>query len=105
MLTRRDAGKVVVAAVASTALLGTGVQSAAAIESKVIKIGINLPLTDADAQHANRIKFGALLGILQANGTGVVPSYKFAPWVVNGATSTAGPYDPAQAATSPQVRR
>lgn len=100
MLTRRAAGKLIVGAAASSTLLGAGFGSAWAAEEKVIKIGINLPLTGADAQGANRIKFGALLAIKQANESNAVPGYKFVPWVLNGATSTAGQYDPAQAATN-----
>lgn len=100
MLTRRQAGKLLAGAAASTTLLGTGVGRALAAEEKVVKIGINLPLTGADAQSANRIKWGALLGIKEANDSHAVPGYKFVPWVLNGATSTAGQYDPAQAATN-----
>lgn len=96
MLTRREAGKLVAGAAAP--LLGIGTARAAA--EKVVKIGINLPLTGADAQSANRIKWGALLAVMHANETQAVPGYKFEPFVLNGATSTAGQYDPAQAATN-----
>lgn len=100
MLTRRNAGKLIAGAAASTTLLGVGFGSARAAGEKEIKIGINLPLTGADAQGANRIKWGALLAIKQANDGNMIPGYKLVPWVLNGATSTAGQYDPAQAATN-----
>ncbi|MGH7067789.1 MAG: branched-chain amino acid ABC transporter substrate-binding protein [Acetobacteraceae bacterium] len=100
MLTRRATGRMIAGAAASTTLLGAGLGSARAAGEKEIKIGINLPLTGADAEGANRIKYGALLAIKQANDSNAVPGYKFVPWVLNGATSTAGQYDPAQAATN-----
>ncbi len=100
MLTRRNAGKLVAGAAASTTLLGVGFGSARAAGEKEIKIGINLPLTGADAEGANRIKYGALLAIQQANDSNAIPGYRLVPWVLNDATSTAGQYDPAQAATN-----
>lgn len=100
MLTRRATGKLMTGAAASTAFLAVGIRSAGAAGEKEIKIGINLPLTGADAEGANRIKYGALLGIMQANELNLAPGYKFVPWVLNAATSTAGQYDPAQAATN-----
>ncbi|MGH7226174.1 MAG: branched-chain amino acid ABC transporter substrate-binding protein, partial [Gemmataceae bacterium] len=45
-------------------------------------------------------KNGALLAIIEANESHLVPGYKFVPWVLNSATSTAGQYDPVQAATN-----
>ncbi|MGH7081753.1 MAG: branched-chain amino acid ABC transporter substrate-binding protein [Acetobacteraceae bacterium] len=100
MLTRRDAGKLMVGAATSTALFGMRARSAAAAGATEIKIGITLPLTGADAQGADRIKYGALLGIIEANQQHIAPGYKFVPWVLNAATSTAGQYDPAEAATN-----
>ncbi|MGH7191277.1 MAG: hypothetical protein ACREF0_19065, partial [Acetobacteraceae bacterium] len=100
MPTRRDAGKLIVGAATSTVLFGMRAHSAAAAGAREIKIGINLPLTGADAQGADRIKYGALLGIIEANEQHIAPGYKFVPWVLNAATSTAGQYDPAQAATN-----
>ncbi|MGH7160398.1 MAG: branched-chain amino acid ABC transporter substrate-binding protein [Acetobacteraceae bacterium] len=100
MLTRREAGKLIAGVAASTTVLGAGLGSARAAAEKEIKVGINLPLTGADAEGANRIKYGALLALKQANDSNAVPGYKFVPWVLNGATSTAGQYDPSQAATN-----
>jgi len=100
MLTRRNAGKLIAGAAASTTLLGAGLGSARAAGEKEIKIGITLPLTGADAEGANRIKYGALLAIQQANDSNAIPGYKLVPVILNNATSTAGQYDPAQAATN-----
>ncbi|HWA80636.1 MAG TPA: branched-chain amino acid ABC transporter substrate-binding protein [Acetobacteraceae bacterium] len=99
MLTRRSAGKLIAGAAASTTLIGAGFRPALAAD-KVIKIGIDLPLTGADAQSAARIKYGALLAIQQANDAGTLKGYKLVPVVLNDATATAGQYDPAQAATN-----
>jgi branched-chain amino acid transport system substrate-binding protein len=99
MLTRRAAGKLIAGAAASTTLVGAGLRPAWAAD-KVIKIGITLPLTGADAEGANRIKYGALLAIDQANAAGELKGYTLVPVILNNATTTAGQYDPAQAATN-----
>lgn len=99
MLTRRDAGKLIAGAAASGTLVGTGVRAAWAGD-KVIKIGIDLPLTGGAAEGADRIKYGALLAIDQANVSGAVKGYRLVPVILNNATTTAGQYDPAQAAVN-----
>jgi branched-chain amino acid transport system substrate-binding protein len=67
---------------------------------KTITIGINLPLTGADAHDAELIKDGALLAIDEANAQGGVAGYKINVIVLDDGTATAGQYDPAQAATN-----
>ena len=67
---------------------------------KTITIGINLPLTGADAHDAELIKDGALLAIEEANAQGGVAGYKINVIVLDDGTATAGQYDPAQAATN-----
>jgi len=99
MLTRRAAGKLIAGAAASGALVGNSTRAAWAAD-KVIKIGITLPLTGAAADGANLIKYGALLAIEQANASGAVKGYRLVPVILNNATTTAGQYDPAQAATN-----
>ncbi len=99
MLTRRGASRLVAGAAASATLLGAGFRAARAA-GKVIKIGIDLPLTGAEADNAIRIKDAALLAIQQANDAGTIKGYTLVPVVLNDATSTAGEYDPAQAATN-----
>ena len=67
---------------------------------KTITIGINLPLTGADAHDAELIKDGALLALDEANAKGGVAGYKIETVVLDSGTATAGQYDPAQAARS-----
>src|SRR5712692_663462 len=67
---------------------------------KSITIGINLPLTGADAHDAELIKDGAMLALDEANEKGGVAGYKINVIVLDDGTATAGQYDPAQAATN-----
>ncbi len=67
---------------------------------KSITIGINLPLTGADAHDAELIKDGAMLALDEANAQGGVAGYKINVIVLDDGTATAGQYDPAQAATN-----
>src|SRR5437867_4458583 len=69
-------------------------------DEKLVTIGIELPLTGADADSATRIKNGAIMAIEDANGKGGAGGYKLAVSVLDSGTSTAGQYDPAQAATN-----
>src|SRR5215471_7947324 len=96
-LTRRafNAGTVAVAAMAAA-----GGRIAASADQKVIKIGMTLPLTGADAEDANLIKNGAMIAIDEANAAGGVAGYKIVPVVYDDGTATAGQYDPAQSATN-----
>ncbi len=86
----------------TTALVGAlamHVHSAAAAD-KTVRIGINLPLTGADAHDAELIKDGAMLAIDEANAQGGVAGYKIEVLLLDDGTATAGQYDPAQAATN-----
>jgi branched-chain amino acid transport system substrate-binding protein len=67
---------------------------------KTITIGINLPLTGADAHDAELIKDGATMAIDDAMAKGTVGGYKIDVMVLDDGTATAGQYDPAQAATN-----
>jgi branched-chain amino acid transport system substrate-binding protein len=67
---------------------------------KSVTIGINLPLTGADAHDAELIKDGAMLAIDDANAKGGPAGYKINVLVLDDGTATAGQYDPAQAATN-----
>jgi branched-chain amino acid transport system substrate-binding protein len=80
--------------------MAVGLSSRALASQKTIVIGINLPITGADAAGAKRILNGALLAISQANDSGEISGYKLQPLILNDATVTAGQYDPAQAATN-----
>jgi branched-chain amino acid transport system substrate-binding protein len=95
--TRRtlNAGAVAVAAIAAV-----GGCAAALADQKVVKIGITLPFTGADAEDANLIKNGAMIAIDEANAAGGVAGYKVVAVVYDDGTATAGQYDPAQSATN-----
>jgi branched-chain amino acid transport system substrate-binding protein len=71
-----------------------------AAPTKTLIIGIDLPLTGADAEDAALIRDGALMAINDQNAKGGVAGYKLQVLVLNDATATAGQYDPAQAATN-----
>jgi branched-chain amino acid transport system substrate-binding protein len=84
--------------VVTLSLLGKSPSSFA--QAKTLYIGINLPLTGADAEDAELIKDGAMMAIDDQNAKGGVAGYKLEAVVLNDATATAGQYDPAQAATN-----
>jgi branched-chain amino acid transport system substrate-binding protein len=87
-----------VAGLATLAGFATASRTGAA--DKVVKVGITLPLTGADAEGAILIKSGALLAIEEANAKGGVAGYKIEVVIYDSGTATAGQYDPAQAATN-----
>lgn len=85
------------------ATAGTAVwlaRTALAAEDKVLKIGIDLSFTGADAEAAARIGNGATFALEEANKAHAVPGYTFQLVKFDDATPTAGQYDPAQAATN-----
>jgi branched-chain amino acid transport system substrate-binding protein len=94
MLTRRHTARLA---------LGTAAALAAAparAADQVVKIGIDLSLTGADAESALRIKYGALLAFDDANAAQAIPGVRIQPVTFDDGTPTAGQYDPAQAATN-----
>ncbi len=97
MITRRAAAQLLASSAAAAAL---GAGPAMAADTKTIVIGVDLPITGADAEGALRILHGAQLAFDQANDASAVPGYTFKVVVYNDATATAGQYDPAQAATN-----
>jgi branched-chain amino acid transport system substrate-binding protein len=96
MLTRRAAAKLL----ATTAAAATFGSINAHAEDKVIKVGLNLSLTGADAESAARIKDGALMAFEEINAKHDIPGYRIEPLILDDGTATAGQYDPAQAATN-----
>ena len=84
----------------SLAIAGLGGPTPAQGAEKSVIIGIDLPLTGADAEGATRIKYGAEMAIDEANAKGGVAGYKLDMMTLNDATASAGQYDPAQAATN-----
>jgi branched-chain amino acid transport system substrate-binding protein len=95
MLSRREATQILVAA-AVAATLGMPAYAA----DKIIKVGMDLSLTGADAEGATRIRNGIMMAIDGANEANGIPGYRIEPLVLDDGTATAGQYDPAQAATN-----
>lgn len=95
MISRRSA--IQTAAVLAAAAAGSRGAWAA---DKVVKVGINLSFTGADAENAARIGNGAVIAFEEANAAKAVPGYTFQLVKHDDATATAGQYDPAQAATN-----
>jgi branched-chain amino acid transport system substrate-binding protein len=96
MITRRAAAQLIAAAVVAT----LGSAGAARAANQVLKVGVNLSLTGADAHSAKLILDGAELAFDQANASKAVPGYTFQVVPYDDATATAGQYDPVQAATN-----
>ncbi len=97
MITRRAAGQLFVAGAVAATIGGVDRAYAA---NQVLKIGVDLSLTGADAESAARILHGAQLAFDDANAANVVPGYTFDVVSYDDGTATAGQYDPAQAATN-----
>jgi branched-chain amino acid transport system substrate-binding protein len=95
MLSRRS----LIIQVPAVAVAGSFAARAFAAD-KTITIGINLPLTGADAHDAELIKDGALMALDDAKAKGLAGGYKLEIMVLDDGTATAGQYDPAQAATN-----
>lgn len=95
MLTRRSAFKAAAGAAAASAF---GTDAMAQGADKVIKIGLNLSLTGADALGAQRIANGAQMAFDSANARKIVKGHVFRVEKFDDATATAGQYDPAQGA-------
>jgi branched-chain amino acid transport system substrate-binding protein len=74
-------------------------------QDKSVTIGIELPLTGADADSATRIRNGAIMAIDDANAKGGVGGYKLNVTVLDSGTSTAGQYDPAGRHEREEARR
>ena len=98
MITRRDAARLA-AATAAAAMTGPGLATAQGNE-KLIKVGIDLSLTGADAESAQRILHGAQMAFDDANAKHTIPGYQLQVITYDDGTATAGQYDPAQAATN-----
>ena len=79
---------------------GAGFGSDAQAADKVLKIGLNLSFTGADAESSARMGNGAIMAFDEANAKKELPGYTFQLVKFDDATPTAGQYDPAQAATN-----
>jgi len=87
-------------ALLSTAAILAGLPGGLTAQGKVVKIGLSLPLTGADADGADAILKGAQMAIAEVNAKGGAAGYKLEGVVFDSATPAAGQYDPAQAATN-----
>lgn len=98
MITRRAAARLA-AGTALTAAFASGGKPSWAADT-VVKVGLDLSLTGADAESATRVKDGIVLAIDGANQGNAVPGYTFELLTLDDGTATSGQYDPAQAATN-----
>src|SRR5215813_12084847 len=87
-------------ALVSAVTVAAALPAGSTAQPKVIKIGLSLPLTGADADGADAIMKGAQMAIAEINAKGGVSGYKLEAVVYDSATPAAGQYDPAQAATN-----
>ena len=99
MITRRAAAQLF-ATTAVTAALGAAGAGGPPAAAKVVKVGVDLSLTGADAQGATREKDAIQMAFDAANQGNAVPGYQFEVLWLDDGTATAGQYDPAQAATN-----
>ncbi len=87
-------------ALISAVVITAGLPGGSTAQQKVVKIGLSLPLTGADADGADAILKGAQMAMAEINAKGGVAGYKLESVVFDSATPAAGQYDPAQAATN-----
>lgn len=84
-------------AILAAAMLVAGIPPALAAD-QIVRVGIDLSLTGADAQAAAKSRAGALLAFEEANAANAIPGVKIEVVTLDDGTATAGQYDPAQAA-------
>jgi len=92
--------RAVIVQLPAAAFAGTMLSRAVSAADKSVTIGITVPLTGSDAEAAALIRDGAMLAIDDAKAQGGVAGYKIDVMVLDNGTTTAGQYDPAQAATN-----
>ncbi len=89
-----------IAALAAAAAPPARAADAPPSPARVLRLGVDLSLTGADADSGTKVKDGILLAIEQANAAHAIPGVTIEPLILDDATATAGQYDPAQAATN-----
>ena len=83
------------------ALLGTTALIArAGAAEKIIRIGVDLPMTGGQAQSAGLIRDAVVMAIDDINAKGGVAGFTLEAMLTDDGTATAAGYDPAQAATN-----
>ena len=100
MITRRETARVLFGAATVAAIGGVAGGAALAAPEKVVKVGLDLSLTGADAESAKRVEYGALMAFDEINAKGGANGWKITAVPYDDGTATAGQYDPAQAATN-----
>ena len=95
MTTRRS----LIVQLPATAVAGGLFSRAVLGAEKSVTVGIVVPLTGSDAEGAILIKNGAMMAADDANAKGGVGGYRIKVMLLDDGTTTAGQYDPAQAAT------
>jgi branched-chain amino acid transport system substrate-binding protein len=75
-------------------------RQAAAADQKSVTIGVDLPLTGAQADTANLVRWGMQSAVDDVNAKGGAGGYHLNVLMLDDGTATAGQYDPAQAATN-----
>ena len=98
MMNRRTL--VLIVALVAVMAIVAGLSDRVTAQGKVVKIGLSLPLTGADADGADAILKGAQMAITEINAKGGAGGFKLEAVVFDSATPAAGQYDPAQAATN-----
>ena len=83
-----------------SALAAPFIRRAAAADEKIIVIGLDLPLTGAQADTANLVRYGVQSAVDGINEKGGIAGYKLSLLTLDDGSATAGQYDPAQAATN-----
>jgi branched-chain amino acid transport system substrate-binding protein len=83
-----------------SALTGLAAPYVARAADKSVTVGIDLSLTGADAETAQRIKDGFMMAIDEANAKGGPAGYHINVLMLDDGTATAGQYDPAMGATN-----
>ena len=76
------------------------IRPAAAADDKSVTIGVDLPLTGAQADTANLVRWGMQSAVDEVNAKGGAGGYHLNVLILDDGTATAGQYDPAQAATN-----
>jgi branched-chain amino acid transport system substrate-binding protein len=83
------------------ALLGSSaIAVRARADDKIIRIGVDLPLTGGESESAGLIRDGIVMAIDDINDKGGVAGFKLEANLMDDGTATAAGYDPAQAATN-----
>jgi branched-chain amino acid transport system substrate-binding protein len=82
----------------AAAFAASAVARSGRADDKVLRIPINMPFTGQEAEGTVLVKNGAVLAMEDINAKGGAAGIRLEPMLMDDGTSTAGGYDPAQAA-------